>query len=90
MSNLKLIVETSVNTHELKMLEAMEMAYAKYKPEIVAFIESKVPDLAGELETFEGGIDSWYGFGSVMLYELGIRVNIQISADHDGFDIILS
>jgi len=90
MSDLKLVVKTGVNTHELPMLAAMEMAYALYKPEIVAWIESRVPALTGQLETFEDGIDNWFCFGSVFIHELNIRVNIQVSSDHEGFDIILS
>ena len=31
--------------------------------------------------TFEDGVDNWFGLGSVLLFELGMRPTIQYSAE---------
>ena len=37
---------------------------------------------------YEGGIDSWFGLGSVMLFELGYTINVQFVNDKIEFTIM--
>ena len=49
------------------------------EPIIFRWIASKFPDL--DLDTYEGGFDSWWGMGSVTMFELGLDFTFAYSRD---------
>jgi hypothetical protein len=54
-----------------------EYALKQKRKAIVSAISKHTGILPAKLEvTYEGGIDCWFGPGSVMLYELGLVVRI--------------
>ena len=58
--------------------------YNKYKSEIIAQVATANPSI--NPTSFEGGIDSWWGLGSVMLFEL----DIQPTLTYTGYKVMLT
>lgn len=51
---------------------------SQHRQSIINYIESQVVgDI--DLETYEGGIDNWFGLGSVMLYELSYEPKLEFT-----------
>jgi hypothetical protein len=48
----------------------------QHRAKIVKAIEKEFPTISGIEDTYEGGIDTWFGPGSVMLFELGLALRI--------------
>ena len=53
------------------------MYYNLCKVDIRAAIQKECEHI--DLDTFEGGIDSWFGWGSVLMYELAFGLQINLS-----------
>lgn len=65
--------------------EMLEQALNNHRDEIVVWL-AKRNDI--NANTYEGGIDGWWGWGSVMMCELGIMVDIKIT-DKDDVTLVL-
>lgn len=73
--------------HSSNMNELLRMAFKIHRKEIVSWFSSRFPDT--DFETFEGGIDSWFGLGSVLVYEFGVDVYLKVSHRYEGWEFIL-
>jgi len=90
MESLKLVVDIGdSNTNDLTLSVITELAWTQHKPQIREWFQNLLID-GYDIDTYEGGIEDWFGLGSVMLYELGVSVNFQVSDNHHGIDLILS
>lgn len=58
---------------------ALNALLARHKRDIVGFIEKNF--YVENCSFYEGGIDEWWGIGSVTLFELGIRFSFHYVAD---------
>lgn len=45
------------------------------REDVLAWLQSLFPNI--NFETYEGGIDQWFGLGSVTLWELGLEFNFK-------------
>ena len=48
-----------------------------HRPDVLEFLKRCRPDK--DMAKYENGIDSWWGLGSVMLWELGLVVTVEYS-----------
>lgn len=58
----------------------------RFKPIIIEFLNTIDPP--EDWETYEGGVDDWWGPGSVGLWELCLTFNIKLTSD--GMDITIN
>lgn len=88
MESLKLVVDIGdSNPNDLTLDMITKLAWTQHKPQIREWFNQL---LSVSIDTYEGGIEGWFGLGSVLLYELGVVVNFQVSDNHHGIDLILS
>ena len=50
------------------------------KAKIIEFLQPIFPSI-NDFDSYEGGIDDWFGLGSVFCYELGLIVNYKIECN---------
>lgn len=56
----------------------MTQHFKSHRDEVLEWMQETFPEI--DLMRYEGGIDSWFGLGSVMLCELGIEVHFKYTA----------
>lgn len=62
--------------------QSLANAAFKYRRDLcIAHLDKCHPEFVGKWDSFEGGVDSWWGFGSVMMHELGHQFLWKASAD---------
>lgn len=68
------------NTNDLTLRQIIDTCYEWNRTAIIKFMQEQIDF---DPQEFEGGIDSWFGWGSVMMFELGFKINIELT-DQDG------
>lgn len=53
----------------------------QHRAKIVKAIEKEYPTIQSIEHEYEGGIDTWFGPGSVMLYELGLALRFTLGPE---------
>jgi hypothetical protein len=73
------------NNPNLVSLHAITDAFfSLHKNEIIQALSAVHPDV--DWNTYEEGIDDWFGWGSVFAYELGLKFVIELG-DKDGISV---
>ena len=62
----------------------MSYALEHHRQLVIDYMESTY---YSDCSTYEGGIDDWFGLGSVILYELGLTPSVQV--DHSQIKLTL-
>ena len=81
----KLSVKLKTNDG-LNQDQLLQLLWKKHRSAVKAWFKIIYPDL--NMNRYEGGIDSWFGFSSVMLFELGVVVTFK--HEYDEVTITLS
>lgn len=76
-----LVIKTQVKADDLGAM--FKELYKTHTDEILKWFQSVYPEL--DFKTYEGGMESWFGLGSVMLWELSVKVSLTFEADNVTF-----
>ena len=72
-----LVIKTQVKAGDLGGM--FKELYKTHADEILKWFQGVFSDI--DFKTYEGGIESWFGLGSVMLFELGVKVSLKFEED---------
>jgi hypothetical protein len=76
-----------MNPNNATLDEIVNNYYRQNRDEIIQVLAKDTGMSVQQIvEEYEGGIDYWFGWGSVMMFELGYNINIQMGDEHIGGD----
>ncbi len=62
----------------LQIEEVLSKHFSTHRDEVIEWFSEQFPEL--DMNTYEGGIDEWFGLGSVTLFELGLEFHVKYTA----------
>ena len=79
--------QLGLDPNELALMNITKVFFDLHREEIISSLSQHFKDI--DFLTYEGGIDGWFGWGSVFSYELGLKFIIEL-ADQDGLLISIA
>ena len=77
-TEVKFVCNMDYESGELSTDQLLKNILKEYRKEVLAFLTTLFDE---DWNTYEGGIDSWWGLGSVFLYELGLSCTVKYSSN---------